>query len=66
VTELVAALDALPGRVRDTMLRHELTYRDVAAGTGLSVSAVYRLANGVGDPRQSTIVDVARWLDDVG
>jgi transcriptional regulator with XRE-family HTH domain len=63
VSGLAESIAAIPGRVYAEMTRRDLSYRDVAAETGLSLSVLYRLVQGSVDPSMSTLVVLARWLD---
>ncbi len=40
-----------------------LTYKQLSRKSGISVSSLYYIANQVTDPRQSTMIAIARALD---
>jgi transcriptional regulator with XRE-family HTH domain len=63
VTALAESIAAIPGRVYAEMTRRDLTYRELAADAGVGLTTAYRIVQGTGDPRMSTLVQLARWLD---
>lgn len=57
------AIAAVPARVRSEMDRRGLSYRDLAGESGISLNTAWRVAQGSVDPRLSTVVALARWLE---
>jgi transcriptional regulator with XRE-family HTH domain len=54
---------AVPGLVRAEMQCRGLTYRDVATESGIKLMTVWNVVNGTVDPKLSTLVRLARWLE---
>ena len=63
MSSLAEAIAQLPARVRGEMTARRLTYRDVARGAGVPLNTVHKLTVGAQDPRMSTLIKLAYWLE---
>lgn len=61
---LVEWLEALPAIVRAERERRGLSYRAAADELGIAYPDLHRLEHGKGNPRMSTLLMIAQWMDD--
>ena len=50
-------------RLSELLYRNNLTYRELSQKSGISKSTLNKIANFESDPRQSTMVSIARALN---
>lgn len=52
----------IENKLQKIMYDRKLTYRKLSRMSGISVSALYNIANNQKDPRQSTMISISRAL----
>lgn len=49
-------------RLFEIMEEKEITYRQLSRLSGISVGSLYKIANHISDPKQSTMIEISRAL----
>lgn len=52
----------LGNKLMEIMIAQNITYRELSRKSGIAISALYKIANNISDPRQSTMISISRAL----
>lgn len=63
VMEYTAYLEALLSLVREERERRGISYRAWESESGVSFNVLFRIMENSIDPRLSTVIKLAKWLD---
>lgn len=49
-------------KLLEIMEEKEMTYRQLSKLSGITIGSLYKIANKISDPKQSTMINIARAL----